>query len=246
MTDNTEIKLTDNPNLTAFSSQEGFVAAQRMAQALVSSSMVPKIYQGNQNLGNAIIALEMSQRLGANPLMIMQNLYIVHGNPSWSAKFLIATFNQCGRFSAIRYRWTTDLPPTDPNYGCQAYATELSTGEEVTGPWITWQLVKSEGWDSKNGSKWKTMPQKMFMYRAAGWMVDTIAPEISMGLPTAEDMHDVYDVDKVTGEVKDANTGETVQEPASRSEALRQKMDQKAETINTATGEVEEAVYEDA
>ena len=57
-------------------------------------------------MGNAIIALEMATRMNASPLMVMQNLYIVYGNPCWSSKFLIATFNQCGRFEAIKYRPT--------------------------------------------------------------------------------------------------------------------------------------------
>jgi hypothetical protein len=183
----------------AFASESNFVAAQRMAKALVSAELVPKMYQGDKNLCNAIIALEMAQRMGASPLMVMQNLYMVHGNPGWSAKFLIATFNQCGRFTAIRYEWKGDEGATD--YGCRAFAHEKNTGQPVYGPWITWDLVKSEGWDSKAGSKWKTMPEKMFMYRAAAWMVDAIAPEISMGLPTAEENRDIIDVDASTGEV---------------------------------------------
>lgn len=183
----------------AFANAQTFEAAQRMAMALVASSMVPKQYQGRENLGNAIIALEMSQRIGANPLMVMQNLYLVHGQPGWSAKFMIATFNQCGRFSAIRYEWKGQEGSQD--YGCRAYATEKSTGNIIHGPWITWGLVRAEGWNNKNGSKWTTMAEKMFMYRAAAWMIDLYAPEISMGLPTSEQLEDIIDVDPTTGEV---------------------------------------------
>jgi hypothetical protein len=35
--------------------------------------------------------------------MVMQNLWIVKGKPGWSAQFLIATFNQSGRFSSMRF-----------------------------------------------------------------------------------------------------------------------------------------------
>ncbi|KVK89911.1 hypothetical protein WS91_27575 [Burkholderia sp. MSMB1498] len=34
----------------------------------------------------------------------------------------------------------------------------------------------------------------MLMYRSAGWMINTAAPEISMGLPTQEELHDIIDV----------------------------------------------------
>ena len=163
--------------------------AQRAAKALAASSLVPKEYQGN--VPNAMIALEMAQRIGASPLMVMQNLYIVYNRPAWSSKFLIASFNQCGRFSSIRYAWTGTEGKDD--WGCQAWAIEKATNEQIKGPLITIGLAKKEGWFDKNGSKWKTLPQLMLMYRAAGWLVNTHAPEISMGLNTAEEIGDTFD-----------------------------------------------------
>jgi hypothetical protein len=121
----------------------------------------------------------------------MQNLYVVHGRPGWSAKFLVATFNQCGRFSAVRYEWAGERGKDD--WGCRAWATEKATGEKIEGPLITIALAKSEGWYGKSGSKWQTIPELMLMYRAAAWMINTHAPEISMGLNTAEEMHDTFD-----------------------------------------------------
>ena len=93
-------------SLPGFQSADGFALLQRQASMFSKSTLVPQQFQGEQNLGNAIIALEMAQRMNASPLMVMQNLYIVYGNPGWSSKFLIATFNQCGRFEAIKYKET--------------------------------------------------------------------------------------------------------------------------------------------
>lgn len=168
---------------------QGFELAQRAAKCLASSTLVPKEYQGN--LSNCIIALNMAQRIGADPLMVMQNLVIVHGRPTWSSQFLIATFNTCGKFSALRYEFFGE-PGTD-GWGCRATATELSTGEKLTGTDVTIAIAKKEGWYGRNGSKWQSMPQQMLQYRAASWFVRTIAPELSMGLQTADEMHDVYD-----------------------------------------------------
>lgn len=170
---------------------QGFELMQRVAKALYTSTLVPPQYQGAANLGNCLIALEMAQRIGASPLMVCQNLYVVHGRPAWSAKFLIASFNQCGRFTAIRYDWCGTREKDD--WGCRAYATEKSTGEKIQGPLITIALAKKEGWHDKSGSKWKTIPELMLQYRAAAWMVNTHAPEISMGLNTADEISDVYD-----------------------------------------------------
>ena len=172
-----------------FGSLQEFELIQRAGKALAQSSLIPKDYQNN--LPNCVIALEMAQRIGASPLMVMQNLYVVYGRPSWSAKFLIACFNQCGRFSALRYEWLG--AEGKDTWGCRAWAVERSTNEKIIGPTITIELAKKEGWYDKSGSKWKTIPGLMLMYRSAAWLVNTHAPELSMGLNTTDEMGDVFE-----------------------------------------------------
>lgn len=179
----------NKPSLPGFQSAEGFELLQRQAKMFCGSSLVPQQFQGEQNFGNAIIALEMAQRMNASPLMVMQNLYIVYGNPGWSSKFLIATFNQCGRFEAIKYK-ETGKKGTD-SQGIIAYTRENGSDEIIQGPEVTILIAKQEGWYDKKGSKWKTMPDQMLRYRAAAWLIRTTAPEISMGLQTTDEIIDV-------------------------------------------------------
>jgi hypothetical protein len=140
-----------------FDTVAGFELIQRTAKLFAASDIVPKQYHGN--IANCVIAVDIALRMGANPLMVMQSLYVVHGRPSWSAQFLIATLNQCGRFSVIRYEFQ-GKEGADA-WGCRAVSTELSTGEKLTGPLVTIGLAKKEGWYDKSGSKWPTMPEVM-------------------------------------------------------------------------------------
>jgi hypothetical protein len=174
----------------SFFDLQGFELMQRVSKAFAASTLVPKEYQGN--ISNCMIALNLAERLKADALMVMQNLYIVHGRPGWSAQFLIATFNQCGRFSALRYEFFGKQGTDD--WGCRAWAIEKDTGEKIIGADITIALAKKEGWYGKSGSKWQSMPQQMLMYRSAAWLVRAYAPEIAMGLPTADELADVVDV----------------------------------------------------
>lgn len=167
--------------------EKKFELAQRKAAIYSKSTLVPKEYQNN--IGNVLIAENMAHRMGADTLMVMQNLYIVHGKPGWSAVFLIGTFNSNGRFTAIKYRFKGE-PNTD-DWGCQAYCTEIATGEEIEGTWITWKIANSEGWVSKAGSKWRTIPEQMFRYRAATFLIRATAPEIGLGLLTKEELEDM-------------------------------------------------------
>ena len=174
----------------ALTDSQGFELAQRAAKLLSSSQLVPKEYQGN--LPNCVIALNMAQRVGADPLQVMQNLVVVHGNPTWSSQFMIATVNSCGRFSALRYEFFGQRD-TD-GWGCRAWAIEKATGEKLVGTDVTIGMAKSEGWYGKNGSKWKTMPQQMLMYRAGAWWARAYAPELSMGLKSADEAADIIDL----------------------------------------------------
>lgn len=185
----TDMIRTEGTALSLFSA-DGFELVQRMAKAFSSSTMVPKQYQGAAGIANCIIALNMAQRIGSDPLMTMQNLYVVHGTPAWSAQFLIATFNACGRFSAIDYEW--EGKPGSDEWGCRAVSIEEKTGRKLVGALVTIALAKAEGWHGKTGSKWKTMPEQMLRYRAAAWMVRAYAPEIAMGLHCADEIEDSY------------------------------------------------------
>ena len=167
---------------TGFNNVQSFEFTQRAASLLSKSTLVPKEFQGN--LPNCVIALNMASRMSADPLMVMQNLYIVHGRPSFSSQFLISTFNSSGRFSALRYEWNEDRT------SCRAWAIERATGEKLEGSWISLDMAKKEGWSTKAGSKWQTMPEQMLMYRAASFFVRTYAPELAMGMSTTEEIYD--------------------------------------------------------
>jgi hypothetical protein len=175
------------PNvIVGFTSLQGFELTQRVSRMFAASTIVPDTFQGN--LANCCIALEMASRLGASPLMVMQNLDVIYGRPAWRAKFLIASFNQCGRFEEIQYEFG-GKEGTD-SWSCVAFSTSKRTGKEIRGPKISIALAKEEGWYERKGSKWKTIPQLMLMYRAGAWLVNTYAPEISMGLSTDDELRD--------------------------------------------------------
>lgn len=222
---------------------EGFGLLQRMARMFNSSTLVPKQFIGERNFGNCVIALNMAQRMNADPLMVMQNLYVVYGNPAWSSKFMIAMFNQCGRFSSIKYKETGTKG--DDSQGVVAFATELATGELVMGPEITIGMAKAEGWYEKNGSKWQTMPDLMLRYRAATFLIRLTAPELSMGLPAKEEVLDaeLKHAEEVPFEVLEAtaNTELLVEEIPTEDVAAEDSPNPKAKKET-----VEEQVVEDA
>lgn len=223
---------------------EAFELSQRIAKMLASSTLVPEQYRsvvkvkagkdsfGNMQyrdeenpngLSNCIIALNMANRMGADPLMVMQNLYLIEGRPAWSSQFIMAAINSCGRFSALRFdledlgeteveyqetvwenrqKKTVAKKVTVKNLTCVAWAIERETGERIESSKITMEMAVKEGWYGKNGSKWQTMPEQMLRYRAASFFGRVYAPELLMGLRSAEEEQDrIIDVTPDTATV---------------------------------------------
>lgn len=196
-----------------FTGIQQFENAQRIGKALASSDLVPKDYQGQKGLANVLVAMEIAQRMGLSPLQVMQNLHIIHGRPSWSSQFIIAMINGCGRFTPLDYK----LSGSGEDLSCYAYATDLTSGKELRGPVVTMMMAKREGWVTKAGSKWQTMPDLMIRYRAAAFWGRLYVPEFLVGMKTQEEVIDIEQV-------------EVSEKPSIVSE-LNQKIGEEAQTM---------------
>ena len=170
--------------LGIFGDANSFNIASRASKAFASSSIVPKEYQGSE--ANCLIAIDMATRLGISPLMVMQQLYIVNGRPAWSSQFLAAMINNSGKFKTpIQY----ELDGEGDDLLCYAWVLNKN-GEKITGPIITMQMAKDEGWVNKNGSKWKTMPEVMIRYRAVSFFARLHCSELTMGFYTDDEIRE--------------------------------------------------------
>lgn len=237
--------------LSVFSSEDAFTSAQRMCRALVSSNLVPESYRGEQGMGNALVALDMSNRMGIPPLMVMQNLDIIEGRPSWKSQFIIGALNSCGLFSPIRFRvedhgdqevekieWRGPKGNRERivkkvkvrNKTCVAYAVEKATGEVLEGPEVSIEMAVAEGWYYRPGSKWLTMPDLMLRYRAAAFFGRLYAPHILNGMPAVEEAYDMADdYAAMPGEIVDVEPepiedAEPEEKPAGRPKGVHAAM----------------------
>ena len=238
MSENTELTTATEGGtaLSIFTNTDSFELAQRAGKMLASSDLVPKQFQNN--IPNCVIALNIASRLGADPFAVLQSLYIVHGRPAWSSQFLIAMVNASGRYSPLQFRMTGQ----GDSAACVAWARHLETDEVVEGPEVSIKMAKAEGWYTKSGSKWQTLPKLMLMYRSAGFFARLYCPDLCLGMRTMEEESDIgktakeppvftasptQTVTKVDGEdtvVIDAEET-TKDEPDPRADALAKVLD---------------------
>ncbi|WP_205669586.1 recombinase RecT [Acinetobacter sp. MB5] len=239
---------------------EAFELSQRIAKMLANSTLVPEQYRAtvrvkgeiqhdgsirykdsngnwlyhyeeNPNaIANCVIALNMASRMNTDPLLVMQNLYLIEGRPAWTSQFITGTINSSGRFSALRfdiedlgektipyieYEWKNGKKEpvqksiTIQDMSCVAWAIERETNERVESTKITLEMAIKEGWFQKNGSKWQTMPQQMLSYRAASFFGRLYAPELLMGLRSAEEEQERSIIDVTPDEYQEQVTSAT-------------------------------------
>ncbi len=224
-----------------------FEIMQRVCKMFSSSDLVPELYRATMKpipanadentvahiqaenqaastkaMANCMIAVDYAMRLGASPLMVMQNVGIIYGRPAPASKFLIAMINSCGRYETLQFRFTnkgnlgkvdyTDyvwddrarkkVPVTKTFDGsvvldleCVAYTTKKGSKDVLESAPVSIRLAVEERWYTKDGSKWQTMPRLMLMYRAASMWANIFAPELLMGMRTKEEIQDIVDVE---------------------------------------------------
>lgn len=213
-----------------------FELLQRKAKILTSATMVSK--EIRESIGNCVIIQEIAESMNAVAWQVAASIYFVHDKPAFKTSYLVARLNQSGILKGrLRYRETGKRG--DDSQGLIAYGIERETGEELTGPEVTIELAKKEGWWNRSGSKWPTLTDKMLQYRAASFWISTHAPELAMGMVNYEEMQDepkIKDVNEPIAKTKkqpqvhelfkedeprepeeiylDANTGEVVDSPA--------------------------------
>lgn len=280
-----------------FFDPEQFNTMQRVCKLFAYSELVPDMYKvkydqipanADKNTINAIkfknqvaehkavancmIAIEIATRIGASPLMVMQNMTPIYGKPSWSSKFLIATVNTCGRFEPLQFRFTDKgmcgmVDYTDyvwdnatrskkpvakqfdgkkiMNIECVAFTTKKGSNDVLESSPVSIELAIQEGWYTKNGSKWQTMTKQMLMYRAASFWTSAYAPELSMGMRTVEEQQDIYvDYQDVTATEVEAEKKENANK-VNIGVDLANGQDATTTTIvDTKTGEIKESTTE--
>lgn len=183
-------------------------------KAMTNADGTPQLMENPNATSNCLIALNMANRMGYDPLMIMQNLYIIEGRPAWSSQFIIAAINACGKFDPLQFEiinegekeieyvnsyWENGKKLSAKatvkleNLTCIAWTTDKK-GNRLQSDKISMEMAVKEGWYQKNGSKWQTMAGQMLRYRAAAFFGRIYAPEILMGIYAADEIRDFVDV----------------------------------------------------
>lgn len=161
----------------------------KMASELCKADIIPQAYKGK--VADTAIAIDMANRMGVSPMMVMQSMYVVKGKPSWSGQACLSFIR--AKFTDVKVIYVGTKGTDDR--GCYVKATDKD-GDVLEGTTVTMAMAKAEGWYSKKDkygnetSKWQTMPEQMLAYRAASFFARVHCPETLMGVQVEGEVED--------------------------------------------------------
>ena len=171
---------TPNAGLAMLTNPETFAHVQRVAKMYAESELIPPHMRGK--VADVCIAFTMAQEMGENPVVVMQNMYVVSGRAGWSSAYVIAKANRSGIFRG-RINWRVEGKGDGLTVTC--FARLADTGDEVSYT-VSMAMAQAEGW-TKN-PKYKTMPELMLRYRSGAALVRLYAWEVMLGYATFEEL----------------------------------------------------------
>lgn len=215
---NTAVAVRQSEAVLSLADTQSFEHIQRVAKCLSQSELVPVQYRNN--IPNCVLALEVAHRMRASWFAIMQNLNIIHGKPGFNSTFIIGMINSSGRFAPLQFdvqnlgkksvngtviedkvciAWTVESGVTLPRDASTLEKAKAAGYNVLESPPVSVEMAVKEGWFTKNGSKWQTMPDLMLRYRAATFFGRLYAADMLLGMRADDEILDMGDVVDVGG-----------------------------------------------
>lgn len=177
-------------------------SARVLVASLIDTAFVPDAYKPRIDpratdkqkaeareiaINNGTAAVLQGVTLGIDPLMAMQQIYIIHGRPGMYAKMMVALVQAHGHEV-----WTEDQSDT------RAVVCGRRKGfEHIERIAITMDMARKAKWTTN--TKYQETPQDMLWARAAGRVCDRIASDVLKGIASVEQIQD--EVFSTTAEV---------------------------------------------
>lgn len=164
--------------------------AYKFSQIIAKSDIIPAHYR--QKPENVFVAIQTAYRMDLDPMLVMQNTFVINGKLGMNSTFAISLANSSGLFEGgIRYKVVGEGGALQVT----AYAKLKSSDEEISYT-IGMKEAVAENW-IKN-PKYKSLPELMLRYRAATLLIRTHVPEVINGMHMVEEIEDITVAKNVT------------------------------------------------
>ncbi len=155
---------------------QGIAALEKLGAYLSKSGMFPNIRTPEQ----AMTVVQYGRELGVGPVVALQEIFVIQGRLSTSAKFMLALFQrEGGRHEVLEWTPTVcRVKVSKANFGDLDYA-------------YTIEQAKQAGLAGKDN--WVRTPKQMLFARAISGAIRAFDPMSTMGLYTPEEIEEIIE-----------------------------------------------------
>jgi len=212
---NTAVELHGNKNLpdNAFTKlPQTFEEAKKYCNYLASSALVPKAYQGKPQ--DVFVALSWGQEVGLSAMNSLRNIAVINGRASMWGDAPIAIVrshpkcdfiledNEAFAYARDNIDGWEHLEDVDPD------STSICVGKRVGEQAQAREFSVEDVKRAKLGNVHNQYPKDMRKYKARSRLIDSVFPDLVMGLGQAEIIEESVQLDEEGGaEAKSNNDG---------------------------------------
>lgn len=179
-------ELTTGNRLGMQTVPQTFNEQMRFAEVISQAKgMLPRAYEGNP--ANVLVAIQYGASLGIEPMAALQNIDVIQGTPTLSAKAVAAMVRANGH----------KLWVSEDEQNMSATCTIVRNDDKEHPVTVT----RDKAWAQRMGlltkDNYKKQPTTMLMWRAVTACANRACPELFLGLGgayTADELHDMDDM----------------------------------------------------
>jgi hypothetical protein len=167
-----------------------YAEAQKLAELLAASDMVPKDFRGKP--GNVLIALQLGREIGLQWLQALQNITVINGRPCVWGDALLAIVKASGQMEDFDERYDAGKGGED-EYAAVCMTKRRGEKREVVRRFSVKDAKRAGLWGKD--SPWKTHPQRMLQMKARNFCLRDVYPDILKGLTIREVAEEIVEVE---------------------------------------------------
>lgn len=157
----------------------------RIATALADSPYLPDSIKGDKaRIAAGLGVVRYARLLGADPYVLAQQIYVVHGRVGFATSFLIGLVNERAGLQG-RIDWIVE------GAGAALAVTACATTREgqTVQARVSLEQAKTWGWAGKS-DPWRADPELMLRYRSALKLIRQYFGATVLGLQSVEEIRD--------------------------------------------------------
>ena len=161
--------------------------AYRFAQYVVASRLAPKNLDTPEKI---LIAIQTGMEAGLTPMHSLQAVVVINGLPSWKGDGALSIVKASGEMKGKTLKKIYSGSPMTDGWTCTVLSHRVGADDPTSHNFSVADAKRAGLWATSGQSAWAKYPERMLYYRALGFHLRDVYPDVLNGLAITEEVQD--------------------------------------------------------